>query len=438
MTGPTAQVAGTRRIAAAAPPPAALPRGALLAYGSFGVPLAMASLPLYVQVPQLYGAHFGLDLAWIGALLLALRALDALADPWLGAWSDRFSDRFVPIAWAAPALAFGMVALLAPVVRGETALMLWLAASLVVVYAAFSLATINHGAWGAELSRDPVERTRITATREALALGGVIAASVLPAVLSPDTAQGLSRFALVVAAVTAVTVLALRRAPRTRRTAIDPRPVWTRVGVPLADPAFRRLLAVYVPNGVAAAIPATLLPFYVADVLDATSRQGLFLALYFVAGAAGMPLWVRAAATIGSVRAWMASMALAAVAFVGATTLGPGDAAAFALICAASGLALGADLALPPALLAGIAGRGSGADTGSYFGAWTFATKLNLALAAGVALPLLSALGYVPGTDSPGALASVAFVYAGLPCALKLVAMAALARYDHPTPRSTP
>ena len=46
----------------------------------------------------------------------------------------------------------------------------------------------------------------------------------------------------------------------------------------------------------------------IADVLQAPERQGLFLALYFVAGGLGMPLWVRLSAAWGKTRAWMAGM----------------------------------------------------------------------------------------------------------------------------------
>jgi Na+/melibiose symporter-like transporter len=85
---------------------------------------------------------------------------------------------------------------------------------------------------------------------------------------------------------------------------------------------------------------------------------------------------------------------------------------------------LGADLALPGALLAGTiqASGDQGRAEGAYFGWWNFATKLNLALAAGVALPLLGALGYVPGTRDPAALNTLTQAYCLLPCALKLIA----------------
>ena len=120
-------------------------------------------------------------------------------------------------------------------------------------------------------------------------------------------------------------------------------------------------------------------------------------------------------------------MWLAIAAFVWAAGLGNGDVAAFAVVCVASGLALGADLALPPSLLADVIGRdGSMRAAGAYFGLWTLATKFNLALAAGIALPLLGALGYAPGTRDAGAMHTLAVVYAGVPCALKLAAFAAL------------
>jgi Na+/melibiose symporter-like transporter len=196
---------------------------------------------------------------------------------------------------------------------------------------------------------------------------------------------------------------------------------------PLADPHFRRLLATFMANGIASAIPATLVLFYIADVLQAEAQQGLFLALYFVAGAAGMPLWVKLSARLGKARAWGMAMVVAIVAFVWAAFLGPGDATAFAVICVLSGLALGADLALPPSLLADVIGRdGRMHATGAYFGLWTLATKLNLALAAGIALPLLGAFGYSPGARDAAAIHALALIYAAAPCVLKLGAIGAL------------
>jgi len=101
-------------------------------------------------------------------------------------------------------------------------------------------------------------------------------------------------------------------------------------------------------------------------------------------------------------------------------------------------VALGADLALPGALLAGlVADAGArGRGEGAYFGWWNFATKLNLALAAGLALPLLELAGYSPGSRSGPALDALVIAYCLLPCALKLAAAATL-YFTHIRPRSS-
>ncbi len=97
-------------------------------------------------------------------------------------------------------------------------------------------------------------------------------------------------------------------------------------------------------------------------------------------------------------------------------------------VCAASGIGLGADLTLPGALLAGVIQRAghAGRAEGAYFGWWNFATKLNLALAAGVALPLLGAFGYESGARDAQALQALTLAYCVLPCVLKLGAAALL------------
>ena len=76
----------------------------------------------------------------------------------------------------------------------------------------------------------------------------------------------------------------------------------------------------------------------------------------------------------------------------------------------------------PVAWLAFAAARALGAA----FGWWNFVTKANLALAAGLALPLLAVFGYSPGSREADAVAALATVYALVPLALKLAAMALL------------
>ncbi len=409
----------------------AMPRSSLAAYGVLGLPLAFAALPVYVHVPKLYGDALGLSLGLVGAVLLAVRLLDAVIDPLLGSWSDRIGRRRLLIAASLPLLALGMLGLLAPPANlvGPA----WLALTLTVVYLGFSLASINYHAWGAELSELPHERTRITAAREGFALAGVITASLAPTLMAGDMQQGLARLAYVFLPLLLFAALAtLLAAPAGRSAAAQHGSIVSVIKAPLANAGFRSLLAIFAVNGIAAAVPATLVLFFVADVLQLESHAGLFLGLYFLSGVLALPLWVAASRRAGKAMAWAASMLLSVAVFVWAWFLGPGDLLPFALICVLSGAALGADLALPPSMLADVmdadARGATGATGGAYFGLWNFITKLNLALAAGITLPLLALLGYVPGAAQGGGTQSLSAVYSLLPVVLKLLALGLLWR----------
>jgi Na+/melibiose symporter-like transporter len=395
-----------------------------LRYGALGLPLAFVALPLYVVLPNHYASTFGVPLATLGALLLGARLLDAVADPWIGRAVDRgfagpLATLFAVLLTAALLLALGFHGLFFPPLTEGTGLLAWAAALLVLTYLSYSVLSVLHQAWGARLGGGEAQRARIVSWREGLALLGVMVASVLPSV------AGLGVTSAVFAAALAVGVALLARAPRPQRAAEG---AALPGSLPLRTPAFRRLLAIYLLNGIASAVPATLVLFFVRDRLQLPAWEPAFLAAYFAAGAVSMPLWVHLVARLGLARAWLGGMALAIAAFVWAATLGAGDGTAFLIVCVATGVALGADLALPGALLAGVIQRAghAGRLEGAYFGWWNFATKLNLALAAGIALPLLAVFGYAPGSRDAAALGALTLAYCALPCVLKALAAALL------------
>lgn len=406
----------------------------LLCYGGLGFPLALVALPLYVFLPKFYVDEYGLSLALIGGILLGTRLLDAFVDPALGWWLDKSrhtSGYRQQVLLASIPLGIGYIALFhAPLSSASSHMVaISLALSLTIVYLGYSWASITHQSWGAELSLVPRERLRLTATREGLGLTGVILGAALPQALGMSALSSLFILTL------ALSVWALvQRAPHPplQPKADAPHPSASLLSsflLPFRSHGFLWLFAVFVLNGTAAAMPATLVTFFVADVLRAEAQTGLFLVLYFLAGAACMPIWIRVAARWGQVPAWIVSMVLAVIAFVWAYGLEAGDVKAYAVVCILSGLALGADLALPPAMLAEIITQEQhkGQREGAYFGVWNFAAKLNLALAAGISLPLLGWLGYEPGSGQQSAdTAALSLAYAALPCLIKLCAAAVL------------
>jgi Na+/melibiose symporter-like transporter len=413
-------------------------------YGLMGLPLAFVALPLYVVLPNYYAREFGVPLATLGAVLLGARLFDAFIDPLLGRWSDRLYLRSKGgvLAWAALAallLGTGFTLLFFPPVRELSALVIWATACLMLTYAAYSALSILHQSWGAMLGGDEAKRSRVVAWREGLGLLGVVLASITPVALGLPATTALFYVALVAGWLAwrqaPAPALVLRSEPplaantATATTAgacaatrpRAPASLW----LPLSRPAFRSLLAVFMVNGIASAIPATLILFFVQDRLQApAATEPLFLGSYFLCAALAIPLWLRVVRLIGLARTWGLGMVLSIAVFIFAAQLGAGDVTAFVVVCALSGIALGTDLALPSALLAGtIQTEGDqGHAEGAYFGWWNFATKLNLALAAGVALPALALLGYAPGARDEAALQTLTFAYCLLPCALKALA----------------
>jgi len=398
-------------------------------YGLLGLPLAFVALPLYVLLPNHYARAFGVPLATLGAVLLGARLLDALIDPLLGRLSDRLHARsaqavlgFGAVAAGVLLLGFGLLFfpqwLVDPARHG--ALLAAATVLLAVTYAGYSMLSIAHQSWGAMLGGDALQRGRIVGWREGMGLVGVVLASVVP------TLAGLPAMVALFGVLLAVGWIFWTQAPRPARIATPHSSIDLRL--PLRRAAFRRLLAVFVLNGIASAVPATLVLFFVQDRLRApAAMEPAFLGLYFVVAAASIPAWLRIVRRWGLARSWLGGMCMSVAVFAWAGAMGAGDAVPFLVVCALSGFAIGADLVLPSALLAGIiAEAGDQPHAGAYFGWWNFATKLNLALAAGLALPLLGLAGYMPGARDASALQALSLAYCLLPCVLKVIAGVAL------------
>lgn len=400
-------------------------------YGLLGLPLAFVAMPLYVVLPQHHAQVYGLPLAALGAVLLLTRLADAFIDPMLGRWADRWlsqPQRALSVAFAAVvSLALGFILLFHPPVRGTVPVLAWCAVTLIFSFLAYSLTSVMHLAWGTRLGGDVTQRSRLVAWREGFGLFGVLLANVLA------TKAGMGWTSAVLTLALLAGVWSLSKGPRPAPAPPVEAGGWRDLSLPWRGAGFRRLMALFLVNGVASAIPATLVLFFIQDRLRAMDSAPLFLGLYFLMAALGVPLWVRLIGRIGPMRAWALGMLLSVLSFVSVLGLGEGDRMGYLAICLAGGFALGADLTAPGTLLTGVvqrAGHTAQAE-GAYAGWWQWATKLNLALAAGLALPALQALGYTPGTPDPQGLDALSWVYGGLPCFFKLLALGACWRWRH-------
>ena len=269
-----------------------------LRYGLLGLPLAFVALPLYVILPNHYAREFGMPLATLGAVLLGARVFDAVIDPLIGRWSDRLYARSIRSvlmcgAIAAMILALGFALLFFPPTREPGALVLYATALLVLTYAAYSTVSVTHQSWGAMLGGDEAQRSRIVAWREGLGLAGVLLASIAPVVLGLPAMIATFWIALIIGwlAWRSATPPTLQRVAATQSSGknADQQNLW----LPFHRPAFRRLITVFMLNGIASAVPATLVLFFVQDRLQAPKAiEPLFLGSYFLCAALSIPLWL--------------------------------------------------------------------------------------------------------------------------------------------------
>jgi GPH family glycoside/pentoside/hexuronide:cation symporter len=219
------------------------------------------------------------------------------------------------------------------------------------------------------------------------------------------------------------------RAAETRAHRLSRDPVGFRDAPAAADRADER--------GAPVAVSSTVFLFFVGSVLDAEGWEGGLLILYFLAAAGTIPIWSRLAARYGERPVLLVAMALAIATFSVVLTLEAGDVGLFAAICFMSGALIGADFAILPALfarrMADIA-----PEAGAAFGLWAFVQKAALALAAATMLPALDAVGFSAAAgpeNSAEALQLLTWLYALVPCILKLGAMALLAMTRLPAPQ---
>jgi glycoside/pentoside/hexuronide:cation symporter, GPH family len=415
-----------------------VPLSRLLAYAAPALPLAMLTLPVYIVLPSFYAGAVGLGT--VGAVLLLARLWDGVTDPLIGWLSDRTRTRFGRRRpWIVAGLPLTLVSvwqlLMPPVDVGAGHLLVWSMA----LYLGWTLMIVPMSAWGAELSGDYDQRTRVAGARETAVVLGTMVALALPVALG---AGGAGQEGETLRIIAIATVILLPTAVVYQMIAVPepaaPRgpPAGTRGGwrVLWGNKPFRRLLAAYLLNGFANGLPATLFLLFVAQVLGAGPEAGALLFVYFVCGVASVPVWVRVSARWGKHRTWSVAMIACSVAFATVPFLGPGDVWGFAAMCVATGLMLGADLVLPSSMQADVVDldtlRTGEQRTGLYFALWSLATKLATALSVGIAFPILEAAGFrADGPNPDGALTALVVLYAMVPIACKLAAVALLWTY---------
>ena len=414
-----------------------LSRNSVVAYSLPAIAMAMPVLPVYVLLPTFYAENTSLSLVTIGGILFFARLFDVASDALAGRLCD-----YSPLGlgrrrgWmliGGLLLCPSLIALFAP---PEDAGAGWLFISAVTLYLGWTWVQVPYLAWVADLTPHYDERTKLNSHREAIGLIGLVLSAAWPALGGYLEIGERAQYLWLACTTVAVGLITFSylfvtlpeppkvRSPHTRWQAMFRNRVWL------------RLVISWCVNGIANGLPAILFPLFITEVLgEPASERGLYLLIYFIAAVAAMPVILLLSKRIDKHRLWCYSLAFSVVIFATVPLLGEGDGAWFVLVCVLTGAALGADLTLPPAMLADVVDwdryRYQRESSAMCFAGGSLAIKLALGIAVALGPLLLTLFGWQDDGEqqAPLAVFGVAVIYAWLPCVLKIIVIGIIWRY---------
>jgi Na+/melibiose symporter-like transporter len=398
-----------------------LKRSTLLAFAGPGLPIGAVGLPLIVYLPPYYAGALGLDLALVGLIFFLVRAIDLPLDPLLGHWMDRTQSRFGRYRPWLVAGGFTLAAgswLVFMAEPGISALAAF--AWLMLLYLGVSLCVVALLGWGATLSDDYHQRSRVFGWYLASTVLGMILVLGLPPLVGGGAAGGIHAMGWFVILLAPLSALVTAwRVPERGVAGARPHASAAELKALARNPLVQRLIALDVLTSAAPGITGAMFLFYFEHRLGFTAREAsLLLLLYFVAGFAAAPLWIALARRIGKHRA-LAWSSLAYCVFHGALSLLPPS--GFALALPAMGVAGLPYVAAPFLLRAMLADAAdtdrlaTGLDRNALLQAvLTTTQKISYAVPVAIIYPVLSAIGFNPrpgDTNTEGAILGMTLLF---------------------------
>jgi GPH family glycoside/pentoside/hexuronide:cation symporter len=408
---------------------------------------SVAALPMALFVPAFYADELGLPLAAVGAAIAASRLLDVVTDPLIGSLSDRFETRWGRRKpWMVVGTPLFLVAVWQVFVPGESAgtshLLLWTA----LLYLGFTMIDLPHKAWGAELSSDYDERSRVTSLREALSTAGQVGLLAFVLVLGvrgvEGSAEQLRAIAwLILLGLPVLVAIAVIKVPEGRPEgfAHEHRSFLAGLRLVARNPAFGRMIGCVILFVSGIAIQGTLHRFVLADVMGDESSFPLMILLENLATLAAVPLWLWLSMRVGKHRALMAAALWLAVLSLPLALLREGDTDLMIAAIVVRGSSFASILFLANSIAADVIDVDTLASgeqrSGLYFAAWGMTIKLALALGVLLGTTLPAAFGYDPAATvtTPDVQARLMLIYGLVPAAM--MAAGALFLYRFPITR---
>lgn len=421
-----------------------LSKKTLFAYSLADLPIAMSLFPVIVFIPRFYSAELGVPLAWVGTILIVQRIFDLVTDPIMGIVSDRTRSRFGRrrpwVLASAPILMLAVHRLfIPPPDAGGGYLLGWG----LVLSLGTTMILIPYYAWGAELSDDYHERSRVTGARAILHVTGSFAAQAVPAfgllffgLGGTDAVLRLVGTTMVL--LTPICILVTVWCTPEPAVAIESRqPFLAGLRLMVRNRPFLQLVAAFMIGSIGLNITTPLYAFFVADVLGSEDETIYMLSFFYLTSLLAVPFWVWLAGRIGKHRAYIGAFFLLATAHPFYLLLGDGDFWWMLPITLATGFAAGGfSQALPNSMKADVIDLDtleSGENrAGLFFAAWSLAQKATATVGAGIAMYGLSLFGYdatLGPANGPDEIFGLRFLFSTFPSLFFLTGAAIVWRY---------
>ena len=156
-------------------------RNTILSYGGLATPLAMIGYPIAIWLIPFYSEVVKIDLVVIANILLLARFTDVITDPILGQLGDSTRTaigRRKP--WIILGVPLMMLAIYKLFIPGTEVTIVYFVLWMMMMYLGSTIIGIPYGAWGAEISEDYHQRSRIVSGREGWTLIGLLISALIP------------------------------------------------------------------------------------------------------------------------------------------------------------------------------------------------------------------------------------------------------------------
>lgn len=414
----------------------------IAAFAAPAAPLLALTLPTIIFLPPHFIQHVGLE-AWIvGALFFGARVFDIVLDPLIGSWQDRTHTRWgrrrIWIAGSClplMALVWWVFIGLEP---GASALEAVIA--MLAMYFVFALMMVAHLGWAGELIPTYHGRTRVLGAVQLASLVGqtimlALAGYVVQVSGGSDAdavvAMGWTLIALL-PLTTGIAVFGVRETKTAPHAHLGLRDALRTL---LQNKVARRVLLPDLLLGIAQGVSGGLFLFYFQFVLGFVREAQTLVAIYFIAGLIGVPLWWWMGQRFGKHRALQVAFVYTAATTACLLIVPAGAFGIVGSFMVLAGLAQGGTVLLTRSLMADVVDEDELATgsrrSGLYFGLLLTTSKVGLA-SGPLTLIGLQAVGFdgsVGAQNSEAALAALSAMFIGIPITLCLLAALTLRKY---------